>query len=84
MYSLFSSSSGNSTLITDGDTNLLVDAGVSASRIVKALEQINFDICEIDGIVVTHEHSDHIKGIASLIKKYIYQYMQIKKLWIVL
>lgn len=70
MYSLFSSSSGNSTLITDGDTNLLVDAGVSASRIVKALEQINFDICEIDGIVVTHEHSDHIKGIASLIKKY--------------
>ena len=70
IITLFSSSSGNCTLVTDGDTNILVDAGVSANRVVKALQAINLDICEIDGILITHEHSDHIKGVASLSTKY--------------
>lgn len=63
---LFSSSSGNCTLISNDDTNILIDAGVSASKISKALSDINMDICEIDAIVVTHEHTDHIKGIGVL------------------
>lgn len=67
---LFSSSSGNSSLISDGNTNILVDAGVSSSRIIKALSDINMDICEIDAILVTHEHSDHIKGIGILSRNY--------------
>ena len=70
IITLFSSSSGNSTLVTDGDTNILVDAGVSANRIVKALECINLDVCEIDAILITHEHSDHIKGVPALSTKY--------------
>ncbi len=70
IISLFSSSSGNSALVTDGDTNILVDAGVSANRIVKALETVNMDICEIDAILITHEHTDHIKAVATLSNKY--------------
>lgn len=67
---LFSSSSGNSTLICSDNTNLLVDAGVSCTRIGAALACVNLDICEIDGILVTHEHIDHIKGIGVLSRKY--------------
>ena len=67
---LFSSSSGNSTLISDGNTNILIDAGVSSARIIKALSDINLDICEIDAILVTHEHTDHIKGIGILSRNY--------------
>lgn len=70
IYSLFSSSSGNSTLVTDGETNILVDAGSSLSAIERALGNINTEACEIDAIVVTHEHSDHIKGIKPLAEKY--------------
>ncbi len=70
IYTLFSSSSGNCTLVTDGETNILVDAGVSASRIIKSLNDINLDICEIDAIVLTHEHNDHIKGAVTLSNKY--------------
>lgn len=70
LITLFSSSSGNCSLISDGNTNILVDAGVSGSRIIKALNDVNLDICEIDGIVITHEHTDHIKGVGMLSKSY--------------
>ena len=70
LTTLFSSSSGNCSLISDGNTNILVDAGVSGSRIIKALNDVNLDICEIDGIVITHEHTDHIKGVGMLSKSY--------------
>lgn len=68
--SLFSSSSGNSTLISNDDTNILIDAGVSASKICSALNKAGTDAGEIDAIFVTHEHSDHVSGIRVLAKKY--------------
>ncbi len=67
---LFSSSSGNSAFISDGDTNLLIDAGVSASKILNSLKEIGIGADEIDGILVTHEHSDHIAGIGVLARRY--------------
>ncbi len=67
---LFSSSSGNSLLISNDDTNILVDAGVSASKIVRALDEVGILPEEIDAILVTHEHSDHTSGIRVLSKKY--------------
>ncbi len=67
---LFSSSSGNSIFISDGTTNLLVDAGVSASKITNALSQIGVSPRQIDGILVTHEHSDHVSGTDVLARKY--------------
>ena len=68
--SLYSSSSGNSTLLSDGDTNILIDAGVSAAKITAALSNLNISPGEIDAILVTHEHTDHICGIRVLSKKH--------------
>jgi len=69
-YTLYSSSSGNCTLISDGETNILIDAGVSASKICAALNSVGILPEEIDGILVTHEHSDHISGIRVFSRKY--------------
>jgi len=68
--SLYSSSSGNSILISNNDTNILIDAGVSASKICSALNEAGTDIGEVDAILVTHEHSDHISGLGVLCRRY--------------
>ena len=67
---LYSGSSGNSTLVSNGNTNILVDAGVSCAKICTSLKEIGFDPEEIDGIVLTHEHVDHIRGVDVLSRKY--------------
>ncbi len=67
---LFSSSKGNCTYIKSGRDEFLIDAGVSAKRICDALKSVNADIKNISAIFVTHEHSDHIKGLSVLCKKY--------------
>ncbi|MCR5207537.1 MAG: MBL fold metallo-hydrolase [Eubacterium sp.] len=63
---LFSGSSGNSIFISEGETKLLVDAGVSAKRIENALSQIGEDASKLSGIFITHEHADHINGLRVL------------------
>lgn len=68
--SLYSGSTGNSLFVQGNETKILVDAGVSAKKVVEALTSINVDINEINAIVVTHEHIDHIKSIGTLAKKY--------------
>lgn len=67
---LFSGSSGNCTFISDGKTNLLVDAGVSASRICSSLSQIGCAPSDLHGILVTHEHHDHIAGIGAMSRNF--------------
>ena len=69
-YSLFSGSRGNSFLIGDGETNILIDAGVSAKRISDALRSVGVMPDSISAVFVTHEHSDHIKGLEMLAKKH--------------
>ncbi|MBQ2676542.1 MAG: MBL fold metallo-hydrolase [Clostridia bacterium] len=66
---LFSGSSGNSTYIGTGDGGILIDAGVSAAKIKKALGERDIDLSHIQGIFVTHEHIDHISGIKVLASK---------------
>lgn len=63
-----SGSSGNCTFVRGGDTNILIDAGISARRITKSLSCL--DVCPdtLSGILITHEHSDHMKGIETLVK----------------
>ena len=68
--SLYSGSSGNSLLVETDNTKILVDAGESCKKIVEALSSKNIDANEIDAIIVTHEHSDHIKGLGTISKKY--------------
>lgn len=67
---LFSGSSGNCIYVGTEKTKVLVDAGFSGKRIVQALEDINIDIKEIQALMVTHEHIDHIKGLGVLSRRY--------------
>ncbi|MEG1778490.1 MAG: MBL fold metallo-hydrolase [Oscillospiraceae bacterium] len=67
--SLASSSSGNSTYISGGNTAILVDAGISCRGIMQTIKQNELDIDILKGILITHEHIDHIKGLDVLLKK---------------
>ncbi len=60
---LGSGSGGNSAVITTGQTTLLVDAGLSAKQLVLRLEAVGVDPESLDGILITHEHGDHIRGL---------------------
>ena len=79
--SLYSGSSGNSSLVQSKDINILVDAGVSGKKIVDALASINVAIENIFAIIITHEHSDHTQSIATLSKKYNIPVYANKKTW---
>ena len=68
--SLYSGSSGNCLFVETDNTKLLIDAGVSLKKIEEGLNNINIDPSSLDGILVTHEHSDHIKSLGSLSKKF--------------
>ena len=68
--SLGSGSRGNATLIQHEQTTLLVDCGFSLREIEKRLAVMGLEAGDIDAILVTHEHSDHIRGIGSFIRKY--------------
>lgn len=69
-YTLASSSSGNAALVRGGGTAILIDAGISARRIAQSLTLLGMTPDELDAVLVTHEHSDHVNGIATLTKKY--------------
>lgn len=68
--SLYSGSSGNSLFVETENTKILVDAGMSCKKIVEALDSIEVNPSTIDAILVTHEHSDHVKGISTISKKF--------------
>lgn len=67
---LFSGSTGNSTYISCGGEEFLIDCGVSCKAVSTALCSIGTSIENIRGIFVTHEHIDHIKGLEIISKKY--------------
>lgn len=68
--SLYSGSSGNSLFIETENTKILVDAGISGKKIEEALNSIEVTPSSIDAILVTHEHTDHIKGISAISRKF--------------
>lgn len=68
--SLYSGSSGNSLFVETENTKILVDAGVSSKKIESALANLNVDPSFIDGILITHEHTDHVQGLGTFAKKY--------------
>ena len=68
--SLYSGSSGNSLFVETENTKILIDAGMSCKKIEEALHTIEVDPSSINAILVTHEHSDHVKGISTISKKF--------------
>lgn len=70
LCSIASGSSGNCVYVGSSNTNLLVDAGVSAKRIESGLSEIDILPDTIQGILITHEHSDHISGLGILARRY--------------
>jgi phosphoribosyl 1,2-cyclic phosphodiesterase len=65
---LGSGSTGNAVLIVAGETRVLIDAGLSARELLRRLAQVGEDASRLDGIVVTHEHGDHVGGLRVLLK----------------
>jgi len=67
---LASGSSGNCILVSHGGTHVLVDCGISCLRIKRALAALGLTPGDLAGILITHEHADHISGLATLFKQY--------------
>lgn len=67
---LGSGSEGNALVIHIGPTRILLDCGFSVSETVSRLARLGLQAEQLDGIVVTHEHSDHISGVARLARKF--------------
>jgi phosphoribosyl 1,2-cyclic phosphodiesterase len=67
---LASGSKGNAIYVSDGETNLLIDAGLSGVEIEKRLRSRNLFPERIDALVVSHEHGDHIRGVGVLARRY--------------
>lgn len=63
-----SGSGGNCLLLSDGSTHVLVDAGISMRRIEASLREADIAMSDITGVLITHEHSDHISGLKMLLK----------------
>lgn len=66
---LGSGSKGNTTYIELENTKVLIDSGLSFRQTNKRLEDINLNLDSLDGVLITHEHSDHIAGLNVLLKK---------------
>ena len=66
---LASGSKGNSTLVRTDKINILIDIGITYQYLCSELASLNLTPKDLDAVLITHTHSDHIKGLASLIKK---------------
>jgi len=68
--SLVSGSTGNCSLVSDGKTTLLADCGLGIKRLEELLVSVGISPASLTAILITHEHSDHIKGAGVVSKKY--------------
>ncbi len=69
VFTLSSGSSGNSAFVGDAKSGILIDIGISFSKVKNALEGQGMSLECIEALLITHEHSDHIKGLSSFCKK---------------
>lgn len=68
--SLGSGSSGNATLVSLGQTHVLIDCGFSIKEAQRRIERLGLCLSQLAAVLVTHEHSDHLKGVPALARKY--------------
>ena len=66
---LASGSKGNCSLLSTGSTRILVDAGLSCRELFRRMRQVDEDPASLDAIVITHEHTDHIQGMATTARR---------------
>lgn len=69
LISIGSSSSGNSYIIKAGCKNLLLDVGLSGAKILKALGECQIEPENVDAVLITHEHIDHVRSVRTIAKK---------------
>ena len=69
MTVLASGSKGNSTVIASDETRVLVDAGLSCRELLRRMKMANEDPAELDAILITHEHQDHVAGLSVLARR---------------
>ena len=69
LYPLYSGSSGNMYLIKSPSSTIIVDIGVSFKSLVDSLDELNMKLSDVSALFITHEHSDHVKGLISFINK---------------
>jgi len=67
---LGSGSGGNATFVEDGSTRLLIDAGLRVKDLTERLARVGIDPSMLDGILVSHEHHDHVQGVEPLARKW--------------
>ena len=70
LCSIASGSSGNCIYVGSENTHLMIDAGISGKRIEEGLNEVGLKTGEMDGILITHEHSDHIGGLGVVARKH--------------
>ena len=70
LCSIASGSSGNCIYVGSEQTHLLIDTGISKKRIDEGLAELDVRGEELGGILITHEHSDHIQGLGVFSRKY--------------
>ena len=70
LCSIASGSSGNCIYAGSDSTHLLVDVGISGKKAEEGLRALELSMRDIDGILITHEHVDHIAGLGVLARKY--------------
>jgi phosphoribosyl 1,2-cyclic phosphodiesterase len=78
---LASGSTGNSIYVESGEHSFIVDAGLTGKKMEQLFEKVDRDIKKLSGIFVTHEHSDHIKGVGVLARKYNIPIFANEKTW---
>ena len=66
---LASGSKGNSTIVSGGRTRILIDAGLSCRELFRRMKVAEEDPGTLDAIVITHEHQDHVNGLAVTARK---------------
>ena len=76
-----SSSKGNSVYIGSRDNGILIDVGCSYKALCQGLGAMDTDISAVGAVLITHSHTDHVKGLLTMTKKTIFPYMRLRRPW---